>query len=324
MIRLHLKIILTAAFFVLSFLSRGQIGVKKRNNYEIKIQKANILLNKQQYQKAADLFKLSFQKYNKNYPIDLYQAASAFAIIDSTKQAFYYLNLMADSGCLYNYNRFIKDTTFVNLHSDKRWKKLKEMVLHNFYKIYNRKDANLSIKIDSMAKVDQKWRAMLGTSNDTLSREKISDKISIVDSLNGIIIRQIVEKYGCPNYKTVGFKSAHKFWLLIQHQDRNIGLQQKVLPFMKEAVKNNLFSKSDYAYLIDRIRVNLGKKQVYGTQMRINKDGTSYIPEPTLNPNNLEIRRKRIGLPTEKEYIEMMNERYSYSLKSHKKGKSLK
>jgi hypothetical protein len=71
---------------------------------------------------------------------------------------------------------------------------------------------------------------------------------------------------------------------------------------------------SDYAYLVDRVKVNTGQLQVYGTQMRLNKDSTSFEPKPVIDPDKLNERRKSVDLSMIESYIEIMNERYHGSL----------
>jgi hypothetical protein len=63
--------------------------------------------------------------------------------------------------------------------------------------------------------------------------------------------------------------------------------------------------------------VNLGQKQIYGTQMTINVSQDSYDPLPVVEPENLDDRRREMNLPPMKYYINAMNERYFGTLKKH-------
>ena len=84
---------------------------------------------------------------------------------------------------------------------------------------------------------------------------------------------------------------------------------------MKLEVNRNNASKTYYAYLIDRVKVNTGEKQIYGTQMQLNAESTSYEPKPTIKPKKLNERRRMVDLPPIEEYIETMNTRYIGTLK---------
>ena len=76
---------------------------------------------------------------------------------------------------------------------------------------------------------------------------------------------------------------------------------------------------SNYAYLVDRVKVNTNKLQIYGTQMILNKDQTSYEPKPVIDPENLNKRRESVGLGTIEEYIGIMNSHYRGSLSKKSK-----
>lgn len=180
-------------------------------------------------------------------------------------------------------------------------------------------DTNLVNLLDSMVQIDQKWRGIIRQINngeiDTINLSEAKLQLLRTDSLNTIKLKMVFEKYGFLGYDIAGKDGSHKFWLLIQHQDKHIDFQLEVLEKMKVAAKNENASFQDYAYLIDRIKVNLGKPQVYGTQMTMNADSTSYIPKAVIEPDKLNKRRKEVGLPPIEFYINAMNERYFGTIK---------
>ena len=75
---------------------------------------------------------------------------------------------------------------------------------------------------------------------------------------------------------------------------------------------------TNYAYLVDRVKVNSGQPQVYGTQMQMNSDTTSFEPMTVIEPEKLNERRKSVGLDSIESYIQTMNERNIGSLKKKK------
>ena len=89
-----------------------------------------------------------------------------------------------------------------------------------------------------------------------------------------------------------------------------------MLEKMKIECERNNASKLYYAYLIDRVKVNSGELQIYGTQMQLNADSSSYEPKPVVEPEKLDERRKKVGLVPISEYIETMNQRYFGTLKN--------
>ena len=63
----------------------------------------------------------------------------------------------------------------------------------------------------------------------------------------------------------MGKDGSNAAWLLVQHADEDKPLQRLALQKLEAAVRKGEASKSNLAYLTDRVRVNAGQKQVYGT-----------------------------------------------------------
>lgn len=69
---------------------------------------------------------------------------------------------------------------------------------------------------------------------DSIPIEIINRKIALTDSLNYLIISKLFIKYGFLGYDEVGELGSHNFWLLVQHQDKQIDFQERVLEEMKK------------------------------------------------------------------------------------------
>jgi len=177
---------------------------------------------------------------------------------------------------------------------------------------------DLSAYIDSIKNEDQKWRNRLTDKQngglDSLSETHLISEISKADKRHYPLIIKIFLDYGYPSHSLVGEASAHNYWLLVQHQDHQIQFQEKILIAMKGLLDGGQVSLTDYAYLVDRVNINKGEKQVYGTQMILNPEKTSFICKPVFEPDSLDARRKSMGLPPIDFYIHSMNERYHGSL----------
>ena len=65
-----------------------------------------------------------------------------------------------------------------------------------------------------------------------------------------------------------GAEFDNKAWLLVQHADHDVPFQEMVLSRLERLVNIDETDRSSYAYLFDRVAVNTGKKQRYGTQGR--------------------------------------------------------
>lgn len=118
-------------------------------------------------------------------------------------------------------------------------------------------------------------------------------------------LKTIVERHGWPGKTLVGTDGAHAAWLLVQHAD--LDFQRDCLRRMERSRPGEV-AKVDLAYLSDRVRLAEGKPQVYGTQIEI-KDGR-WQPRDVEDPQNLDRRRKEIGLPPIAEYLKQAEEVY--------------
>lgn len=255
----------------------------------------------------------------KGYQDDRYNAACSWALAGYPDSAFFNLQRIIDKLKYSNYDHISNDEDLKSLHADPRWKPLLLQVKQNEE---GSKGSNKQLYdlLDSMEKEDQKWRHKLnayrnGESSDTTLFNTIAYNLTLADSLNYFLLKDIFAKYGYPNYDLVGEKGSYNFWLLIQHQDRHPAFQDSVLSKMKIEVDANKASVGNYAYLVDRVKVNAGLPQVYGTQMQLNGDGTSYEPRLVIEPSKLNERRKSVGLDSIESYIQQMNEHNFGSLK---------
>lgn len=121
------------------------------------------------------------------------------------------------------------------------------------------------------------------------------------------IVKTILEKYGFPGYDLTGKESSGNYFLLVQHSDFDLAFQKKALKLMKQQVHNKNASGQNYAYLIDRININEGKPQVYGTQIIMSGDTKI---KPCIDIANLDKRRKSVGLTSIKEYLKKCNDTF--------------
>ncbi len=159
--------------------------------------------------------------------------------------------------------------------------------------------------IDSLAFVDQKVQQDFLESFKTgeiAQYERLQKEAFIRHTP---ILKAIFSKYGYPNYDLVGKKGANNYWLCVQHCDHDLKFQKQVLTGMEKEVKANKADGKNYAYLTDRVNVNSGKPQLYGTQVDW-KDNLA-VTKNLKDPNTVNKRRAAVGLGTLEEYLDMMN-----------------
>ncbi len=126
-----------------------------------------------------------------------------------------------------------------------------------------------------------------------------------VDHRNTARMKEIVKEHGWPTRSMVAGDGTRCAWLLVQHGDHAPAFQSKCLKLMQSHRKNEQVFLVDLAYLTDRVLVNESKPQVYGTQFHI-ADGKQQ-PRPIRDSENVDKRRKAMGMSTLKEYTETMH-----------------
>lgn len=114
--------------------------------------------------------------------------------------------------------------------------------------------------------------------------------------------KEIIETEGFPGYDLLGEEGAQDFWLIVQHSDHDLAFQEKFLEMMKPEVKKGNSSGKNYAFLVDRVRMNEGQKQLYGTQLEYRKNGQAF-PQALEDSLGVDQRRKEMGLESLKAYL---------------------
>lgn len=110
--------------------------------------------------------------------------------------------------------------------------------------------------------------------------------------------KETMEEYGWPGNSLIGLSASHAFWLLVQHSDHDLEFQKEALELLRQVVEKGEASKSNLAYLMDRVRVNSGEPQLFGTQFQQDR----LEPQPIEDPEHLEERRKEYELGPFEEY----------------------
>jgi len=118
-----------------------------------------------------------------------------------------------------------------------------------------------------------------------------------VDRRNRNRLKEIINEVGFPNKKMVGKDAMDGIFFIIQHSDGDKEWQKSQLPKIESAVKNGDMESQDYAYLYDRIRINSGEKQLYGTQfLNVDPILKTFELADTEDIDNLDKRRMEIGM----------------------------
>ena len=115
-------------------------------------------------------------------------------------------------------------------------------------------------------------------------------------------LREIVAEVGWPGRMLVGEEAAEHALLIAQHADHQLDSQREFLDALVRAVDAGDAPARHAAFLTDRVSVNEGRPQTYGTQVAAMEDGEA-VPWPIEKPERVDERRMRIGLPPLSEYL---------------------
>lgn len=151
--------------------------------------------------------------------------------------------------------------------------------------------------------------------SDSPAMKNLMDEWKSVGDADKIQLKTLFKENGFLGCSEVGKQSSHHFLQMVQRFDDDATFQQEVLVEMKKHIDKINANPMEFAYLTDRVNLNQGKPQVYGTQLKINEKGTSYEPKTVIDPPNLNKRRAEVGLGTIEEAILGMNRNFATSLK---------
>lgn len=122
-----------------------------------------------------------------------------------------------------------------------------------------------------------------------------------VDSRHLQRMKQIVEQRSWPGKSLVGEDGANAAWLLVQHATQDPAFMKRCRDLMKRAMEKGEASPQDFAYLEDRVRLQRGKPQLYGTQFIQDSKGRLVL-QPLKDPEDVDERRRKMGLMPLAEY----------------------
>lgn len=126
-----------------------------------------------------------------------------------------------------------------------------------------------------------------------------------IDRKNLPFIRNIVDVHGFPSPAMVGKDGVEAAFILVQHANRDVQLQERVLSELNDLHANHKISGQALALLTDRLLVNRGLPQRYGTQF-IDRDGFTK-PRPIENLAKVDGLRRQMGLPPLSDYACVMS-----------------
>jgi hypothetical protein len=178
--------------------------------------------------------------------------------------------------------------------------------------LYSQDYKKIRDTLESIYSSDQKYRIILDSLVRVEKRKwgdpEIQKWIPIAvetDSINLQTVNKILDLYGWLGKDKIGSKANEALFLVIQHADSTIMI--RYFPLLVQSYELRQTPGKFYAMMLDRILVEKGQKQLYGTQLKMPEAGGKMIPYPIENEKEIDIRRRRLGLNTLADYLKHAN-----------------
>jgi hypothetical protein len=129
-------------------------------------------------------------------------------------------------------------------------------------------------RLERMGRIDQSWRQYMGELNlERLSPDEataayaaIAARTEPIDNANLTAVMAMRPAEGWFLISKYGQEAAEAAFHIVQHSD--LAQQQIVLPFIAAAAAKGEAEGRSYAAMYDRVQIQQGKPQRYGTQFR--------------------------------------------------------
>ncbi|MDM7923721.1 MAG: hypothetical protein QUS14_15590 [Pyrinomonadaceae bacterium] len=168
-------------------------------------------------------------------------------------------------------------------------------------------DEKLRAELLAMRERDQAARLKCANGTADEQMKCLVEAAKEIDAPNTKRITEIFDAKGFPSASLVGTDGVKAFFLILQHSG-SLELKKKCLAGIRQAFEEKVISPSEYASFVDRLAVDEGKSQIYGSNFEM-KDG-KLVMSPVEDMANLDSRRKVLGLPPIAEYAKMLKEFY--------------
>lgn len=118
------------------------------------------------------------------------------------------------------------------------------------------------------------------------------------------IVVSLLENCGMPSMNEVSNQQLGAVWLVLQHSIYP-EYTKKYFPDIEKAVNNGDLKKEQYALMKDKILMNEGKPQIYGSQI---KSGKLY---KLIEPEKVNSRRKEMDMEPIEDYLKNFNIKFN-------------
>lgn len=160
----------------------------------------------------------------------------------------------------------------------------------------------LRAELERIRDLDQADRHAVHDYASGQQKDSVIAHMALQDSLDLVRVTAIIDSAGWLGPDDVGAKASQALFLVLQHADAKPRVQETYLPEMRLAVKEGKARPDELAMFEDRVAVNTGKPQIYGSQIGWKND-KPFI-KPMEDEAHVNERRAAVGLEPLEEYAE--------------------
>ena len=171
-------------------------------------------------------------------------------------------------------------------------------------------DSILRGELLDRGRADQAVRGPLMAKLQLGEQPDSADVVSIylTDSANTEWLKSTVQDRGWPGKSRVGAEAADAAFLIVQHSP-DTAFQQAMLVLIRRAFAAGDATGQQLALLVDRVEVEAGRPQLYGTQASIADDRV--ILHPIADSVGVDERRAELGMMPLADYIRLLDSAYT-------------
>jgi hypothetical protein len=178
----------------------------------------------------------------------------------------------------------------------------------------------VSAQLNSILQADQSLRAQSDAveqqfGSNSAQYKSLWQRIGKADSANLAEVKHILSVYGWLGAKEVGPRANMALFLVIQHADS--ATRAQYLPALRKAVTEGKAFPDQLALLEDRLALEQGRKQIYGSQIYRDAKTKVYYVAPLEDPDHVNERRAKVGLEPLQQYVRQWG--MSWDLEQYKK-----
>jgi hypothetical protein len=269
--------------------------------------KGKIALNKGDTTQALDYY-IKENKFNPTKPFDNQQALKLFDARNDFKNALLCAEKLLTLG--YPFESIISITS-ISFKASKEWNLLlerKDSLCLTFEKSINKEWIS---ELNKMTYIDQEIRKVyMGSFKDSIRKQKLLFSMNVIDSINFVNLLNYTKSNGFPTYKTVGYAGVNDVWVLLWHHrgtefDSN-PIWKEIKPYIEKELTNENLDKDFLAMFIDHNEIENGRPMIYRSLFGFYRSQPEYDNLTVIDPVNLDLRRKEIGLAPFELWIESL------------------